>query len=372
MKIETIAIHAGHKPDEATGAIAPPIYLTTTFEREKSGNYDKGYMYTRSGNPNRQQLEECLAQLEGGTQAAAFSSGSAATMSIFQALEPGDHVIVPSDVYHGTSHLLKSVLSGWHLEYTFADTTNLDEVSGAMQSNTKLVFVETPSNPLLQITDLKEVSLLAKKNGALCICDNTWATPVLQRPFDYGVDLIMHSSTKYMGGHSDVLGGAVITRQDNDFFKRIRNIQESAGAVPSPFDSWLVLRGIQTLPYRMRGHCENARKVAEFLEQHATVQRVNYPGLKHHPGHQIASKQMSGFGGMISFQVEGSKVRAMEVVGKTHLFKRATSLGGVESLIEHRASVEGPDTTTPDNLIRISVGLEHSDDLIRDLELALK
>ena len=301
----------------------------------------------------------------------AFSSGSAATMSVFQALKPGDHVIAPDDVYHGTSHMLKSIMKDWQLDFSFVDTTDIESIKSAIKSNTRMIFIETPSNPLLKITDIKSVADLAHDHDAIAVCDNTWATPILQRPFELGIDLIVHSNTKYMGGHSDVLGGAVIAKEMNDFSERIKNIQTSAGAVPSPFDSWLVLRGIQTLPYRMRGHCENAMKVAQFLKTVPNVSKINYPGLEEHPGHNIANQQMSLFGGMISFQIKGDRTDAMQLVTRTKVFKRATSLGGVESLIEHRASVEQPDTKTPQNLIRVSVGLEHSDDLIKDLDEAL-
>lgn len=371
MKIETIAIHAGHHVDSATRSIAPPIYLTTTFERDQNGEYPAGFKYTRADNPNRRMLESCLTQLEGGRAAMAFSSGSAATMSVFQALKPGDHVIAPDDVYHGTSHMLKSIMKDWQLDFSFVDTTDIESIKSAIKSNTRMIFIETPSNPLLKITDIKSVADLAHDHDAIAVCDNTWATPILQRPFELGIDLIVHSNTKYMGGHSDVLGGAVIAKEMNDFSERIKNIQTSAGAVPSPFDSWLVLRGIQTLPYRMRGHCENAMKVAQFLKTVPNVSKINYPGLEEHPGHNIANQQMSLFGGMISFQIKGDRTDAMQLVTRTKVFKRATSLGGVESLIEHRASVEQPDTKTPQNLIRVSVGLEHSDDLIKDLDEAL-
>lgn len=371
MKIETLAIHAGHEVDSKTGAITPPLYLSTTFERDIDGELSRGFMYTRVDNPNRKQLEECVSQLEGGERASAFSSGSAATMSVFQALKPGDHVIAPDDAYHGTSHMLKSILKDWGLDFSFVDMTQIAKVKAAIKSNTQLIFTETPSNPLLKVTDLRQVSDLAHEHGALSVCDNTWATPILQRPFEQGVDVVIHSSTKYMGGHSDVLGGVVIFKEQNDFYDKVKNIQASAGAVPSPFDSWLILRGIQTMPYRIRSHSDNALKMATFLNEHGAVSKVNYPGLKEHPGHLIAQNQMSQFGGMLSFEIIGDKEKALNVVAGTRLFKRATSLGGVESLIEHRASVEGPDTKTPQNLIRVSVGLEHIDDLIQDIDKAL-
>ncbi|MFI5340201.1 MAG: trans-sulfuration enzyme family protein [Candidatus Methylomirabilales bacterium] len=371
MRIETLAVHAGHEIDPATGAVTPPIHLSTTFEREADGRYPRGYSYSRTANPNRDALEKCLAILEGGAAAAAFSSGSAATMTLFQALAPGDHVIASTDVYHGTARLLREVLAPWGLETSFVDMTEPGQVERAVRAKTRLIWVETPSNPLLKITDIARVSDIAHEAKALCVCDNTWATPVLQRPFELGADLIVHATTKYLGGHGDVLGGALIARVENGFFQRIRKIQIAGGAVPSPFECWLVLRGIPTLPYRMLGHSENALKVATFLSQHPAVEAVHYPGLKEHPGHEVASRQMRQSGGMLSFQVKGERERAFDVAAKVKVFTRATSLGGPESLIEHRASVEGPETRTPDNLLRLSIGLEHADDLIEDLAQAL-
>ena len=371
MKIETLAVHAGREIDGTTGAVTPPIHLSTTYEREADGSYPRGYSYSRSGNPNRQALEKSLASLEGGAAAAAFSSGSAATMTVFQALEPGDHVIAPTDVYHGTARLLREVFAPWGLETSFVDMTAPEEVEGAIRAKTRLIWVETPSNPLLKVADIARLSGIAHAAKALCACDNTWATPVLQHPFAFGADLIMHATTKYLGGHSDVLGGALIARAEDAFFQRIRRIQTGGGAVPSPFECWLVLRGIPTLPCRMRVHSENALKVATFLSQHPAVGATHYPGLKEHPGYEIASRQMIQPGGMLSFQVKGGRARAFDVAAKVKVFIRATSLGGPESLIEHRASVEGPDTRTPENLLRLSIGLEHADDLIADLRQAL-
>jgi cystathionine gamma-synthase len=372
MNIETLAIHARRSVDSATGAVTPPLYLSTTFEREPDGSYPHGFDYIRSGNPNRQMLEECLAALEGGTVAAAFASGSAATASVFQALSPGDHVVAPEDAYTGTGTLLRSIFMPWGLEVTFVDMTDFTKVEQAVRANTRLIWVETPSNPLLKITDIAKVATIAHQANAVCGCDNTWASPFLQRPFQQGADLVIHSTTKYLGGHSDVLGGAVIAQQDSDFFQRIRQIQTAGGAVASPFDCWLVLRGIQTLPCRMRTHAANALQVATFLNQHPAIEAVHYPGLSHHPGHDIATQQMAhGYGGMLSVQVKGDRERAFAVVAKVKLFTRATSLGGVESLIEHRASIEGKGTKTPDNLLRLSIGLEHSEDLIADLDQAL-
>ena len=371
MRIETLAVHAGHEVDAATGAVTPPIHLSTTFEREADGSYPRGYFYSRIANPNRDALEKCLAGLEGGAAAAAFSSGSAATMTVFQALSPGDHVIAPTDVYHGTARLLREVLAPWGLDTSFVDMTDPGRIAQTVRASTKLIWVETPSNPLLKITDIGRIAEIAHEAGALCACDNTWATPVLQRPFELGADLIVHATTKYLGGHGDVLGGALISRAEDGFFQRMRKIQTTGGAVPSPFECWLVLRGVPTLPYRMRGHSENALKVATFLSGHPTVEAVHYPGLKEHPGYEIAARQMALPGGMLSFQVKDGRQKAFEVAAKVKVFTRATSLGGPESLIEHRASVEGPETRTPDNLLRLSIGLEHPDDLIEDLAQAL-
>ncbi len=372
MRIETLAVHAGQHVDPDTGAVMPPIHLSSTFERNPDGSYPRGYIYSRTGNPNRNALEDALCVLEGGAAAAAFSSGSAATMSVFQALSPGDHVVAPTDVYHGTARLLRELFGRWGLETTFVDMSDPAQVRAALRPNTKLIWVETPSNPLLKITDIGAVSELAHSVGAVCACDNTWPTPILQRPFDHGADLVVHSTTKYFGGHSDVLGGAVIAKTGDGVFERARQIQASGGAVPSPFECWLVLRGIRTLPYRMRAHCENAEKVAEFLMGHPAVEAVHYPGLVEHPGHAVAAIQMAGFGGMVSFQVKGGQVRAMAVAARVRVFTRATSLGGVESLIEHRASIEGPESRTPGNLLRLSIGLEHPQDLIDDLDEALR
>lgn len=371
MNFETLAIHAGRSIDPATGAVTPPLYLSTTFEREVDGGFPQGHMYARTSNPNRTMLEQCLAALEGGEVAAAFSSGSAATVSIFQALNPGDHVIAPIDAYSGTSLLLKTIFQPWGLSVSFVDMTDLAQVQQAVNANTKLIWTETPSNPLLKITDIAQVATIAHAANALCVCDNTWATPVLQRPFEQGADLILHSTTKYLGGHSDVLSGAVVAKTNSDFFERIRHIQTVGGAVAAPFDCWLVLRGIQTLSYRMAGHTANAAKIAAFLNEHPAIEQVHYPGLATHPGHEIAARQMRNFGGMLSAQIKGGRKEAFDVLAKLRLFTRATSLGGVESLVEHRASIEGAGTLTPDNLVRVSIGLEHVDDLIADLAQAL-
>lgn len=370
-RIETLAVHAGRSIDPATGAVVPPIYLSTTFERSPDGSYPHNYIYTRTNNPNREALEKCLCELEGGAAAAAFSSGSAATMSVFQALSPGDHVIAPLDAYSGTSLLLREVLIPWGLSVSFTDLSNPSIVEESIQENTKLIWIETPSNPLLKISDIRTIAEIAHQVNAICVCDNTWATPVGQNPLKLGADLVVHATTKYLGGHSDVLGGVAIAQAETDFFNRIKLIQKTGGAVASPFDCWLVLRGIQTLPYRMKAQADSALKIAEFLSNHSQVEVVHYPGLKQHPGHEIATAQMQIFGGMVSFQVKAGREKAFDVAAKVKIFTRATSLGGVESLIEHRASIEGQGTKTPENLLRVSIGLEHVDDLIDDLEQAL-
>ena len=371
MRPETIAAQAAHQVDSTTGAVAPPIYLSTTYERDEDGEYSRGYVYSRGNNPNREALEECMTLLEGGYAAAAFSSGMAAIASIFQALSPGDHVILPSDCYHGTSRLMRGVFADWGLAATWVDMTDLGEVSQAVQPNTKMIWTETPSNPLLKITNLAEVSRIAHMAGAISVCDNTWASPMLQRPLSLGADMVMHSTTKYLGGHEDVMGGVVVSKEDSELYRRIKSIQANFGAVPSPFDCWLVLRGIRTLHLRMPAHSERASSIAHFLLDHSRVEAVHYPGLAGHPGHDVAAQQMSHYGGMLSFQVKGGAEAAMRTAAKVKVFIRATSLGGTQSLIEHRASIEGSDTETPRTLLRVSVGLENVADLIEDLAQAV-
>lgn len=372
MRFETLAVHAGHQPDPGTGAVTPPIHLSTTFERAPDGSFPGGYIYTRDANPNRRALEQCLAELEGGAAAAAFASGMAAASAIFQALGPGDHVLVPDDSYYVTRKLLGDVYGRWRLEHTAVDMTDPAAVAAAMRPATKVIWVETPSNPLMRVTDIAAIVAVASRAGVRVVCDNTWASPVLTRPLALGADLVMHSTTKYLGGHSDVLSGAVVARADDDLFQRIRTVQVAGGAVASPFDCWLLLRGIRSLPYRMRGHSEHAMAVARFLEAHPAVARVHYPGLASHPAHGVAARQMADFGGMLSLEVRGGRAEAMGMTGRLRLITRATSLGGPETLIEHRASVEGVHTRAPEGLLRMSVGLEHPDDLIADLAQALE
>lgn len=372
MRIETLAIHAGHEIDRATAAVTPPIHLSTTFAREADGSYRAGYVYSRDTNPNRAALERCLAALEGGAAALAFASGSAATMSLLQVLGAGSHVLVPIDAYYGTIKLARNVFAPWGLELGLVDMTDLSAVERAMRPNTKLVWVETPSNPLLRVTDIAAVADIAHRGGAICAVDNTWATPVLQRPFALGADVSMHSSTKYLGGHSDVLSGALVVRERGELFDRIHTVQATGGAVPSPFDCWLVLRGIRTLPVRVRAQSATAAALAEFLEAHPSVEAVHYPGLASHSAHTVAARQMSGFGGMLSVQVGRNRQQSLAIASRLRVFTQATSLGGTESLVEHRASVEGPNTRAPENLLRVSVGLEHVDDLKEDFDQALR
>jgi cystathionine gamma-synthase len=328
-------------------------------------------MYSRPDNPNRDALETALATLEGGAVGMAFSSGQAATMTLLQALSPGDHVLVATDSYYGTPALLEQVFHPWGLTYTRVRMDDLDAVKQSMHENTRLVWCETPSNPLLTITDLLTVSRLAHDAGALCVCDNTWATPVLQRPLELNCDIVMHSTSKYLSGHSDVLGGALVFKRNNEFAQRVRALQSLSGAVPSPFDCWLISRGIKTLGIRVRAQMATAQAVANFLDGHPSVETVHYPGLPNHPDRALIAQQMNGPGAMLSVQVTGGSAEALAFIGKLKLFTRATSLGGVESLIEHRASVEGPTSSTPANLLRLSIGLEHAEDLIADLAQAL-
>jgi cystathionine gamma-synthase len=371
MKIETVVVHAGEllTPNENEPIVAP-ITLSTIFERAEDGSFKHGRNYTRATNPNRQGLEQCLATLEGGAATAAFASGSAATLAVFQALAPGDHVIA-TEGFYGTTKLLEDVMRPWGLACSLVNTSDLEAVRKALQPQTKLIWLETPSNPQLRVSDIAEVAKIARGAGARLICDNTVATPLLQRCFDLGADLIMHSTTKYLCGHSDVMGGAIVSRDDDDFFRRLRMIQTAAGAVPAPFDCWLLHRGIRTMGLRVPVQCNNALAIARFLSKHPKVERALYPGLEEHPGHAVGKKQMKLFGGLLSFLVRGGREEAMRMAGGLRLIRRASSLGGIESTIEHRASIEPPNFGTPENLLRFSVGIEHVDDLIADLDQAL-
>ncbi|MGC2696930.1 MAG: aminotransferase class I/II-fold pyridoxal phosphate-dependent enzyme [Candidatus Angelobacter sp.] len=373
MKIETRAVHAGRKPEAGTRDVTPAIHLSTTFQKADDGSLPGGFLYSRTDNPNRAALEEALTSLEEGEAALAFSSGNAATLALLHALAPGDHVIAGDDVFYGTSILLNS-LANWGLKHTLINMQDLAAVERAVTGATKLIWVETPSNPLLHVTDISAVAAIAQKANALLACDNTWATPLLQLPLKLGADVVMHSVTKYLSGHSDVLSGALIFKYTSAFFERVRSIQRDGGSVPSPFECWLALRGLQTFPYRVRAQSQSARQIAEFLagQPKSKIEAVHYPSLASHPGHKIAAAQMSGFGGMLSIQVKGGQKEAFKLAAAVKLFTHATSLGGAHSLIEHRASVEGAATRSPVNLLRLSIGLEHPDDLIEDLEQALK
>jgi cystathionine gamma-synthase len=369
-RFETLCVHAGHAADPTTGAVTSPIHLTTTFQRAPDLSFPSGMIYARDANPNRVELETCLTALEGGSDAAAFASGSAATLVAVASLAPGEHVIAPLDAYYGTRKVIAEK-ERWGLTASFVDQTDLDAVRAAVRPTTRMIWIETPSNPLLTVTDIAALAEIAHAAGAVAVVDNTWPSPVGQQPFTFGADLVMHSTTKYLGGHSDLTGGALVTRAKDARWERIRASQTGAGAVPSAFDCWLLLRGIRTLPWRMRAHSANALAVAEFLAEHPKIERVNYPGLATHPARAIIARQMLMPGGMLSIQVRGGRDAAIGMSNRLKVFTRATSLGGVESLIEHRQSIEGPTTRAPENLLRVSVGLEHPHDLKEDLGQAL-
>ncbi|MET0985691.1 MAG: aminotransferase class I/II-fold pyridoxal phosphate-dependent enzyme [Steroidobacteraceae bacterium] len=372
MKFETKSIHIGRDIEANTGEVAPAIHLSTTYERDADGGYPRSYSYIRPDNPSRRALEECIAALEGGAVALAFASGSAASLAVFSLLRSGDHIIAPIESYHGTAKQLRDIVAQWGVECSFVDMTRIPEIQKALRTTTRLIWIETPSNPMLNMSDIRAITALAKTRDALVCCDNTFATPVLQLPFELGADLVIHSTTKYFGGHSDVMGGAVVVREAGALADRLRDYQGTSGAIPAPFDCWLVRRSLATLAWRMRAQTANAQRVAEFLSTHPRVARTFYPGLDAHPGHALARAQMhGGFGAMVSFCVQGGRDEAFEVAARMQIFIRATSLGGVESLVEHRASVEGPHSVTPDTLLRLSIGLEHADDLIADLDQAL-
>jgi cystathionine gamma-synthase len=370
--LNTECVHAAHLPDAVTGALAQPIHLSTTFERDADGSYPRGYRYSREGTPNREALEACVAILERGTAAIAFASGLAANMAVLELLRAGDRVLAPLEAYHGTLRQLRTYVRERGVEVHFADFRDPSAVEAGLQQGARLLWIETPANPLLSITDLAAISALGRRAGAWVVCDNTFATPICQRPFDYGVDLVIHSATKYFGGHSDVMGGVVVVREDASLLERLRNWQVLAGAVLAPFDCWLLRRSLATLALRVRAQCASALTLAQFLADHDDVERVFYPGLPRHPGHALALAQMpGGFGAVLSFCVRGGRDAALDTAARTRLLRRATSLGGVESLIEHRASIEGPGSLTPQNLLRVSIGIEDSADLIEDLSQAL-
>lgn len=371
MRIETTAVHAGGEPDKATGALAPPIHLSTTFEHGPASEHPLGYLYIREGNPTQTRLEGALAEIEGGAAALAFSSGMGAGTALLQSLEPGSHVIFPADIYVDFRSAARDFLPKWRIESSVVDMTQTSAVRDAIRPNTKLIWVETPSNPLMQVVDIAAVAQLARGAGARTVVDNTFATPVLQRPLELGADVALYSSTKYFGGHSDVQGGALVFRSKDAHVDAVEHTRKVLGGVASPFNSWLVLRGLRSLVCRVERHSSNALAVARALSQSPALTAVHYPGLESHSGHAVARKQMRAFGGMLSIQVKGGRDRALSVASRVKLFTNATSLGGVESLIEHRTSSEGPSSTTPPDLLRLSVGLEHPDDLIADLMQAI-
>jgi len=364
--IETLAVHAARPREQGDGDVTPAIHVSTTYERDPDGAYRRGYSYVRDDNPNRAALERGVAALEGATAGVAFSSGSAATMALFQAAAGRGRILATDSCYHGTLRQLRELVPNWGGEVTLVDTTSTAEVEAAIDGDVALLFVETPSNPLLGVSDLAAMASLAEEHGAALACDNTFATPILQQPLRQGARLVVHSSTKYIGGHSDVMGGLIVGR-DEEWMASLARIRSAAGAAPSPFDCWLLQRSLPTLPLRVRRQSLSARQIAEYLQGHDQVRQVHYPGLRSHPDHEVACRQMAGFGGMISFQVKGGREAAVRAAAGVQLFTRATSLGGVESLIEHRASVEGPGTRTPDDLLRLSIGLESPEELIADL-----
>ena len=377
MKFDTKVVQSGMTPDPTTGAIVPPIYQTATYVLEEVGK-DKGFDYTRSSNPTRQVMEEILADLDGGKFGVAFASGMSAVDSCMKLLKAGDHVVCSDDVYGGVSRHFNQILVNYDLHFTYVDSSGAANIENAIQANTKLIWVETPTNPLLKITDLEAVGNIAKKHNILFGVDSTFATPVFLRPLEFGADLVMHSTTKYLSGHNQLIGGVVITNRE-DLFDQLKFVQKSIGAVPGPFDCWLTILGIKTLDLRMKKHDSNARTVAEYLEAHPKVASVTYPGLPSHPAHEIAKKQMSGFSGMISFELTGGIPAGKTVMNSVKLAKLAESLGSVETMITHPATMTHADVPQAereargltDGLVRISVGIENPDDIIADLEQAL-
>jgi len=374
---ETLAIHAGQAPDDRTGAVIPPIYQTSTFAQDAVGSPRSGYEYARSGNPTRDALQECLAALEGGNRGLAFASGLAAEDTLIRTVcKPGDHVLIPDDAYGGTYRLFAKVAERWGLQWTAVHMSDVDAVRAAFRPQTTVIWVETPTNPLLGIADIGALAGVAHDHGALLVVDNTFASPYLQQPLGHGADVVVHSTTKYLGGHSDVVGGALVIR-DETLGDALAYHQNAMGAVAGPFDAWLTLRGARTLGVRMDRHCDNAERIVEFLSRHSKVAKVHFPGLPDHPGHETAAKQMRRFGGMVSFRAADGPEAAVEICNRTKLFTLAESLGGVESLIEHpgkmtHASAAGSPLEVPADLVRLSVGIETVDDLVADLEQALR
>lgn len=371
MRLETLAIHAGGESDAATGAVTPPIHLATTFQHGPAGERIAGYEYQREGNPTNDHLRTAIAALESGAAALTFASGMAAITAVLESLPNAARILIPDDCYTGLRALCSEFLPERGMRVTAVDMANLEAVRKHCRNAVDVVWVETPSNPRMTISDIAALAQIAHAAGGVLACDNTFASPVLQRPLELGADIVMHSTTKYFGGHSDVLGGALAFKHEDAFYQRVAHRLHITGATMAPFNAWLTLRGCRSLPARMAMHCTNAGKLAEFLAAQAGVERVNYPGLAIHPGHAIAARQMSAFGGMLSIEMCGGRESALAVAGRLKLFTNATSLGGCESLIEHRASVEGKRPVSPQSLLRISVGLEHIDDLIEDFRQAL-
>lgn len=371
MHFDTKAIHAGGHVDDETGAVAPPLHLSTTFERTDQGEASRGFSYVRDGNPTQVRLEEALAAIDSAEAALAFGSGMAAGAALLQSLPPGAHVILPDDCYYGYRALAEESFSRWGLTFDAIAMEDLDAVRAALRPETQVIWAESPSNPLMKVVDLSALADIAHGHGAKLVVDGTFATPALQRPLELGADVVLHSTTKYLGGHTDVQGGSLAFRAKDAWYEATLHTRKLTGGVASPFNSWLVLRGIRTLAVRMRVHSENALALARFLAEHPRVETVYYPGLESHANHEVAKQQMRAFGGMLSFLVRGERAEALAVAAKTRLFTRATSLGGVESLIEHRNSSEGEGSRTAQNLLRVSVGLEFVDDLISDLQQAL-
>ncbi len=371
MKFETIAVKSGAERDAETGAISPPIHLSTTFEHGPAAETPKGFLYVRETNPTQERLEGALAALEGGEAALAFASGIGAGAAYLQALPKGSHVVFADDIYYDFRTIANEFFPNWGLSASMVDLSDPERLSRELCDETALVWLETPSNPLLKVVDIGAVAGIARDAGAKVIVDGTFATPALQQPLALGADAVLQSTTKYLGGHSDVQGGALIVKTRDEHFERVYLVRKVLGAVASPFNSWLILRGLRSLACRVERQAATALILAEALESHAAVEAVHYPGLSSHPGHEVAAKQMSAFGGIMSFDVAGGEARAIEVASRLKLIINATSLGGVESLIEHRRSSEGPTSTAPPNLLRLSVGLEHADDLLADLVQAL-
>ncbi|MEP6711369.1 MAG: PLP-dependent aspartate aminotransferase family protein [Ferruginibacter sp.] len=371
--IQTIAVHAGYNSESKEGDIMQPIHLSTTFQRNQDGTLNE-FIYSRSGNPNRDAVETKIAAIEGGAEAFAFSSGMAAINALFEnVLEPGSHIIIPDDCYHGTRNLVDKFFRRWKVDFSEVDMTEIKNVLAVIKPATKLIWMETPSNPQLKICDITALATIANQHKITIACDNTFATPLFQKPLDMGVDYVMHSSTKFFSGHSDVLGGVLVVKEKTTVSERLREYQQIAGAVPSPFDCWLLNRSLSTFPIRVPLQCSNAMALAQHLLQQNKIEKVFYPGLPSHLNHSIAAKQMKGgFGSILSILVKGNKEDTLHFAGRLKIFKHATSLGGVESLVEHRRTAEGAHPISPDNLLRISVGIEHIDDLLNDISQALE